>query len=139
MPSTGSSCSTPALRRRKASGTTPFSQYGVRSCSPPSPEPPFHTLFITSFQNCARWPLRPSAWSVSCLSSHPLGVTEPTGSGLYAYGVSAAAGAASSRMNGARARGHGSSLVVNMSASPSLGSAPGPRGGVNWAMARVHS
>ena len=43
--------SRPAFRSRNASGTRPLSQYGVRSCSPPSPPPPTHTLCWMSGQN----------------------------------------------------------------------------------------
>lgn len=40
----------------------PFIQYGVRSCSPPSAVPLIQTESITQSQNCARWPVNPSAW-----------------------------------------------------------------------------
>eukprot|EP00967_Tisochrysis_lutea_P009086 scaffold10812_cov28-Tisochrysis_lutea.AAC.1 len=77
-PASGPSVCTPALRSRNARGTIPFSQYGVRSCSPPSAVPPSQTEWATSGQKWARWPPSPSAWSTSWRRSQRFGVTEPT-------------------------------------------------------------
>lgn len=42
---------------------------------------------MMSAQNWLRCPLSPSACSLSCFNSQPLGVTEPVGSGFQANGA----------------------------------------------------
>ena len=66
--------------RRKASGTSPSSQYGTRS--QPSALPPNQALSLMSGQNSSRWPLSPSAWMRSCSLSQPAGLMLPSGRGL---------------------------------------------------------